>query len=102
MYAPCLYGWGCRCHRVIVMNKDLKYVILGAGQLGLAIMDELVADGKTSIKLANRSANIGETLPESVEFVQVDAAEPDQVAGGNYHGLWPRDRHDGQDARGSP
>ena len=34
------------------MSKQYKYVILGTGQLGLAIMDELVEQGEL-IKLVN-------------------------------------------------
>lgn len=55
------------------------YVILGAGQLGLAVMDELVAQGKPAT-LANRSGKVGEPLPAGVNMVQADSTDPDAVA----------------------
>lgn len=61
------------------MNKQHTYVILGAGQLGLAIMDELV-DQKQTVKLVNRSGHINETLPKGVDLVAGDASDPAQVA----------------------
>ncbi len=61
------------------MNKQVKHVILGTGQLGLAIMDELVAAGKP-VKLVNRSGRINEPLPAGVILETADAAHPDDVA----------------------
>ncbi|MEM8529891.1 MAG: NAD-dependent epimerase/dehydratase family protein [Chloroflexota bacterium] len=61
------------------MNTQSHYVILGAGQLGLAVMDELVARG-ASVKLVNRSGKIDEPLPEQVELVAADITQPEQVA----------------------
>ena len=61
------------------MNKTSKHVILGTGQLGLAIMDELLAQGYL-VKLVNRSGRVTEALPEGVTLVTADANDPDQVA----------------------
>ncbi|NOK57742.1 MAG: hypothetical protein GFH27_549287n46 [Chloroflexi bacterium AL-W] len=61
------------------MNMQSHYVILGAGQLGLAVMDELVARG-ASLKLINRSGKVNEALPEKVRLVAADITQPDQVA----------------------
>jgi nucleoside-diphosphate-sugar epimerase len=61
------------------MNIASKHVILGTGQLGLAIMDELVSQGYP-VRLVNRRGTVGETLPESVSVVAADAKDPDQVA----------------------
>lgn len=61
------------------MSTASKYVILGTGQLGLAIMDELIEQGH-SAKLVNRSGAINEPLPEKVTVVTADANKPDQVA----------------------
>ncbi|MFK7804300.1 MAG: NAD-dependent epimerase/dehydratase family protein [Anaerolineae bacterium] len=60
------------------MSKNINYVILGAGQLGLAIMDELVAKGH-EVTIANRSTKLNEKLPKSVKLIQFDASDPDQV-----------------------
>ena len=46
------------------MNNQSKQVVLGAGQLGLAIMDELVAQGQ-DVKLVNRSGRLDENLPDA-------------------------------------
>ena len=56
-----------------------EYVILGSGQLGLAIMDELVADGKP-VKLVNRSGRVNEKLPAGVMLETADATNSDEVA----------------------
>lgn len=56
-----------------------KQVILGTGQLGLAIMDELLAQGQT-VTLVNRSGRINEPLPQGVELLTADATDADQVA----------------------
>jgi nucleoside-diphosphate-sugar epimerase len=61
------------------MSKISKHVILGTGQLGLAIMDELVAQGHP-VKLANRSGIVDEPLPEEVTVAVANANDPDQVA----------------------
>jgi nucleoside-diphosphate-sugar epimerase len=53
------------------MTATTPYVILGTGQLGLAIMDELVAAGK-SVTLVNRSGKVKETLPAGVQLRQAD------------------------------
>jgi len=62
-----------------VTDTISPYVILGAGQLGLAVMDELVAQGKPAT-LANRSGKVGEPLPAGVNMVQADSTDPDAVA----------------------
>lgn len=61
------------------MTTASKYVILGSGQLGLAIMDELVAQGQP-VKVVNRSGAAHEPLPETVTVAAADATDPDQVA----------------------
>lgn len=54
-------------------------VIFGTGPLGLAVMDELVAQGK-QVTLVNRSGKAPETLPGGVKLVAGDATNPDSVA----------------------
>lgn len=61
------------------MNQQIEHVILGTGQLGLAIMDELVAAGQP-VKLVNRSGRVNETLPAGVILATADATNPDEVA----------------------
>lgn len=61
------------------MNTDSKHVILGAGQLGLAIMDELASQGQP-VKLVNRSGAVDEPLPETVTVAAADVTDPKQVA----------------------
>ena len=61
------------------MSKQVKHVILGTGQLGLAIMDELVAAG-LPVKLVNRSGRVNEPLPAGVILETADATNPDEVA----------------------
>lgn len=61
------------------MSKQVKHVILGTGQLGLAIMDELVAAG-WPVKLVNRSGRVNEPLPAGVSLETADATNPDEVA----------------------
>lgn len=51
------------------------HVILGTGQLGLAIMDELVARGE-AVTLVNRSGQVKEALPAGVNLVQADLNDP--------------------------
>lgn len=59
------------------MSGD-SYVVFGTGPLGLAVMDELVARGRT-VRLVNRRGQIDEPLPNGVEVVQADATDPTQV-----------------------
>lgn len=61
------------------MNKQVKHVILGTGQLGLAIMDELVAAG-LPVKLVNRSGQLNEPLPAGVILETADAQDPAAIA----------------------
>lgn len=61
------------------MNTQNKHVILGTGQLGLAIMDELVAAGQP-VKLVNRSGRLAEPLPEGVILETADCTNPTAVA----------------------
>ncbi len=56
-----------------------SYIVLGTGQLGLAVMDELVAQGK-AVTLVNRSGKVGEPLPAGVRVVQADMTDPSAVA----------------------
>lgn len=61
------------------MSNQAKHVILGTGQLGLAIMDELVAAGQR-VKLVNRSGRVNEALPAGVILETADGTNPDEVA----------------------
>ena len=61
------------------MSEQTKHVILGTGQLGLAIMDTLVATG-LPVKLINRSGRVKETLPASAVLETADMNNPDEVA----------------------
>lgn len=49
------------------------HVVFGTGPVGLAVMDELVAQGK-AVRMINRSSRV--TLPEGVELVRGDASDP--------------------------
>lgn len=62
-----------------MQNSDSMQIILGAGQLGLAVMDELVAQGH-SVTLVNRSGYVNETLPTGVSLIKGDVTNPDAVA----------------------
>ncbi len=53
-------------------------VILGTGQLGLAIMDELAARG-LPVTLVNRSGTVAETLPNGVAVTATDLYDPENV-----------------------
>ena len=55
------------------------HVIFGTGPLGLAVMDELTAAGRTVV-LVNRSGKIHEALPAGVSVRAADATDPRQVA----------------------
>lgn len=55
------------------------HVILGTGQLGLAIMDELVGRG-APVTLVNRRGQVHEALPAGVDLVQADLTDPTAVA----------------------
>lgn len=55
-----------------------KHVIFGPGALGLAVMDELAAQGKR-IVLASRSARVDEPLPGGVTTERADLTDPAQV-----------------------
>ncbi len=61
------------------MNKQVKHVILGTGQLGLAIMDELVSAG-LPVKLVNRSGQLNEPLPARVILETANANDPTAIA----------------------
>lgn len=56
-----------------------QHVILGAGQVGLAVMDELTAAG-VAVTLVNRSGQVSETLPSSANLVRGDVTNADSVA----------------------
>ena len=58
--------------------QTTPYVILGSGQLGLAILDELTAQGK-AVTVVNRSGKVGEALPAGVALVQADLTNPGEV-----------------------
>lgn len=61
------------------MNTAIKHVILGTGPLGLAIMDELVAQGHTPT-LVNRSGRLSEQLPAGVILTTADLTQSSEVA----------------------
>jgi nucleoside-diphosphate-sugar epimerase len=54
------------------------YLILGTGQLGLAIMEALVAEDK-EVTIVNRRGTVNEPLPTGVEIRQADANDPAAV-----------------------
>lgn len=54
-------------------------IILGTGQLGLAIMDELVKQGQP-VTLVNRSGKVNEPLPPGVTLRTADLTDPANVA----------------------
>lgn len=55
-----------------------RHVIFGVGPLGMAVMDELAAQGQTVV-LVNRSGKVKEALPAGVTTVAADLNEPAQV-----------------------
>jgi nucleoside-diphosphate-sugar epimerase len=59
-------------------TSTTPYVVLGTGQLGLAVMDELVAQGK-AVTLVNRSGKVNEPLPTTVSLIQADVNDPAAV-----------------------
>lgn len=61
------------------MTQATEHVILGTGQLGLAVMDELVGRG-AAVTLVNRSGQVKEALPAGVTLVQADLNDPAAVA----------------------
>jgi nucleoside-diphosphate-sugar epimerase len=61
------------------MSNQSKQVILGTGQLGLAIMDQLVGEGEP-VKLVNRTGKVNEELPDGVTLETADLNDPEQVA----------------------
>lgn len=61
------------------ISTPKDFVILGTGQLGLAIMDELVTAGQP-VKLVNRSGRLNEPLPIGVTLETADCNNPDAVA----------------------
>lgn len=61
------------------MPAAAQNVILGTGQLGLAIMDELAAEG-VPVRLSNRRGSVNEPLPEAGAVVAADVRDPAQVA----------------------
>jgi nucleoside-diphosphate-sugar epimerase len=60
-------------------ERPVENVILGAGQLGLAVMDTLVAAGN-QVVMVNRSGTVDEPLPAGVSVLQADLTDPDSVA----------------------
>lgn len=52
------------------------HVIFGTGPVGMAILDALRAEGRTNIRLVNRSGRTSEPLPDGVELANGDAADP--------------------------
>jgi nucleoside-diphosphate-sugar epimerase len=56
--------------------RDELHVVFGTGPVGLAVMRELLAQGKR-VRLVNRSGTAA--VPESVEAVKANAADPDST-----------------------
>ncbi|NJK81186.1 MAG: NAD-dependent epimerase/dehydratase family protein [Chloroflexaceae bacterium] len=52
--------------------------IVGTGPLGLAVMRELLAQGK-AVRMVNRSGKTKTSLPQAVELVQADASNPTRM-----------------------
>src|SRR5215471_1943625 len=65
-----------RKRRGIMNPHDELHVIFGTGPVGLAVMRELLAQGKR-VRLVNRSGTAA--APKSVEVVQANAADPDST-----------------------
>lgn len=61
------------------MTPPFDYIIWGTGQLGLAIMDELVAQG-LPVRMVNRRGRAPEPLPPAVELLAGDVTNPQDVA----------------------
>jgi nucleoside-diphosphate-sugar epimerase len=57
-------------------NNVELHVVFGTGLLGLAVMRELAARGK-SVRMANRHGQAN--VPDGVEVVQADASDPDSA-----------------------
>ena len=72
------------------MSEPVPYIILGTGPLGLAIMDELAAQGQP-ITLVNRSGRINEPLPTDVQLRAADvtdSAAVTELCQGAGHVFW--------------
>jgi nucleoside-diphosphate-sugar epimerase len=63
----------------MTQQTSSPYLILGAGQLGLALMDELTAQGH-AVTLVNRSGKVGEPLPATATVVAGDVTDAANVA----------------------
>ena len=70
------------------MTEKNTHVVIGSGPLGLAVVDELTAAGK-SVRLVNRSGKA--EVPAGVEVVAADVSDPAQAAsacaGANDHAV---------------
>ncbi len=60
------------------MAHTPEHVIFGTGQLGLAIMDEFVAQG-VPVRMVNRRGRAPEPFPPTVELVAGDVTNPHDV-----------------------
>ena len=54
-------------------NEEL-HVVFGTGAVGMSVMDELVQRSPRRVRMVNRSGRV--SVPESVELVGGDAADP--------------------------
>lgn len=54
------------------------HIILGTGQLGMALMEQLTAQGKT-VLMVNRSGKTPETLPTTARIMRGDVTSPQEV-----------------------
>ena len=57
-------------------SRDELHVVFGTGPVGLAVMSELLAQGKR-VRMVNRRGTAA--VPESVEVVKANAADPDST-----------------------
>lgn len=55
-----------------------RYAILGAGQLGLSLMDLLTESGRP-VTVVNRSGSLAEPIPTGVSIRAADLTDPDSV-----------------------
>jgi nucleoside-diphosphate-sugar epimerase len=60
-------------------NQYSKAVIFGAGQVGMTLMEQLVANGVT-VTLVSRRGAVGEALPAGASIVAGDVGDPATVA----------------------
>jgi nucleoside-diphosphate-sugar epimerase len=60
-------------------EKNASHVVLGTGQLGLAVMDALLTNDE-KVAIVNRSGKVTEPTADTVSVLQADLSDPDSVA----------------------